>query len=428
MSQTIGTLLPLTALLGKHKSINLFENGQIFVDWLSNTNQQAWQMLPIHPTAALEKNLFASPYSGFGVGINPLFVKKTDYPEIDPLFARDNQDWLFDHSLFMALTDHFNTDLWKNWPSSIRKHEPQAVEKWSLKLKTKIDYYSRQQSYLFNEYHKLRLVANQKNIKIIGDVPFYLTLNSPLVWAHQDCFIINRVGNLPYVSGAAGNEQFPRQVWGHPLYNSKNLEGLMNFWKIRLSYAAKLYDQVRLDSAIRFYTYGKMHPITDAKDTTGRGLGDKLFVPLIEYCQQIQLHVFCEDITGYSLVDLHKAMRKMEISGVWIFTLILSGKSLPAENAICYTSNHDTHTLLGFVKSLTARQKKFVLEILNLTDQKQNVLTLVGQIKTKLMHICPHLILPYQDWILDPKRLNTPGTVSRENWHYTIDLSKLKAP
>ena len=323
----------------------------------------------------------------------------------DPGFEETHRDWLDDYCLFMALADHFGTDSWTEWPKPIRRHEAKSLAAWKEKLADKIDYHCRLQVGLHKEYNELKLVASSAGVKIIGDIPFYLPLNSPLVWAYQDCFLINQKGGLPYVSGVEGSKQFIRQVWGHPLYDWSKLPRVLKLWKIRLAYAACLYDWARLDSAISFYVYGKMNSTNETLDVIATGPGDRIFVPLIKYGRQLGLYVFCEDITDYDLTRIHKTMARYEIPGVFVFTLDQSLENLDMLD-IHYTSDHDSMTLLGFLQNQDEARK----------------------VRQFLQDRCRRLILPLQDWLLTTDRVNTPGTISPDNWSYTVDLIKLKAP
>jgi 4-alpha-glucanotransferase len=424
MPEFLGTLLPLTALSKKSKKLNLFEEGKRFVDWLSATGQQAWQFLPLHPTAWNETNLFASPYTSFGIGINPLFVPGIK-PISDPVFEKQNAGWLPKFAEFMALAEHFGHDNWIKWPKTYISAD-------------RLRYHAGIQAALYNEYSKLKVYANAKNILLIGDIPNYLPLNSPLVWAWKDCFEINSDGSMNFVSGAGAATHFIRQVWGHPLYNWKNQNRNLKLWQSRLSYAAKLYDGIRLDAAIAFYTFGKISVSDEKKDLIGHGPGDKVFVPLIRHGLKLNLRIFGEDVAGYDLSALQSAMKKLGMPGVSVFSLSLTNKSqtldtkhfdpqISKSNEICYTSTHDTPTLLGFLSGLNRRQKKVIADALHIPLTTNNR-ELAVEVRNLLLAKSRRLIIPIQDWLNISRRLNIPGTISRRNWSYRVDVSKLKAP
>jgi len=433
MPQILGTLLPLTALTSQTKENNLFSAGENFIPWLIKTHQQVWQLLPLHPTTNPEMKLSASPYSGFGIGLNPLYVslaKDKGLPEVDVGFLNKHKDWLEDYALFMALVDNFHSHDWTTWPKQIRKREPEAMQNYQQKLSIQINYYRRLQFYLHQEFTKLELTAEKAGITLIGDIPFYLSFHSPLVWAHQNCFLIDPNGLLPFMSGAEGGPQFIRQVWEHPLYNWANFASVINLWKIRLAYARSIYTWVRLDSAIRFYTYGKMHPNDPSKDSIATAPGDVAFDLLISYCQEIGLQVFTEDVTGYDLKPLHQAMAKHLVPGVSVFSLSLAANSTQFDlnlfdpktsntNDFFYSSTHDTPTLLGFVQNLSPAQKHYICSNLDLPSTSDN-LSLARLVRQYLLTHCRRIILPLQDWLLTTDRINVPGTVSPHNWSYRI--------
>jgi 4-alpha-glucanotransferase len=428
MPEFLGTLLPLTAL-NKKSPTNLFEEGIKFVDWLADTSQNAWQFLPLHPTAWDEDDLYASPYTSFGIGLNPLFAPGIK-PIKDPDFEAKHSDWLPDFALYLALSEHFNTGDWTAWPTRIRKH--MDLDKWRTKLADRVAFHTDVQSSLHQEFYRLRSSAKSKNIQLIGDVPFYLPLETPFVWAYQDCFLINPDGSLPFVSGAEGEGHFIRQVWGHPLYRWTELSRLLKLWTIRTNYMASMYDGVRLDAAAAFYIYGQMSTTDEAHDRIAQGAGDKIFVPLINHCLKEGLKVFAEDVSGYDLSELQQAMTKLGLPGVSVFTLSLTGTSeildtkhfdpdVAHTREINYSSTHDTPTLAGFLEELTPGQKRVLRSALKVPITAKSIRQL-------LLNRCHKLIVPMQDWQLTKKRINVPGTINSHNWSYRIDLNKLKAP
>ncbi len=428
MPEFLGTLLPLTAL-AKKSPTNLFEEGIKFIDWLYKTSQNAWQFLPLHPTAWNEDDLNESPYTSFGIGLNPLFYPNVK-PATDPEFEARNSDWLPEYSLYMALSEHFGTGDWTTWPTRIRKH--MDTDKWRTKLADRVAYFSQIQAGLHREFNDLKQAAKNNKILLIGDIPFYLPLESPLVWAYQDCFLINPDGSLPFVSGAEGEGHFIRQVWGHPLYRWTEADRLLKLWNVRTSYVAGLYDGVRLDAAAAFYIFGQMSPQDESQDRIAQGAGDKIFIPLINYSLKLGLRIFAEDVSGYDLSDLQQAMNKLGLPGVSVFTLSLTGTSeildtkhfdpdVAHTKEINYSSTHDTPTLAGFLEQLTPGQKQVLKQALKIPITPQSVRQL-------LLDRCQRLIIPMQDWLLTKDRINVPGTIDPHNWSYRIDLSKLKAP
>jgi 4-alpha-glucanotransferase len=398
MPKMLGTLLPLSA-------IGSFTEGEKFINWLVNTHQQAWQLLPLHPTGWKQSHLFASPYAGYGVGLNPLFAAVPKALPSDPGFAKEHQGWLADFCLFMALADHFKTDHWSTWPAPIRNHRPDAVKQWTIKLAPQIQYHQNLQAFLYRQYALLRQAANSKGIALIGDVPFYLSLNSPLVWTQQKAFLIDDDGQLPYVSGVTASTYFPRQIWDLPLYRYQSLEKVIDLWKMRLRYAATLYDRVRLDSAISFYVYNQIHPHDPHSDTTLAGPGDKVVRPLLDLCQRIGLDIFVENISAYDLGPLQTTLDKYQVPGVAVYALSPEQFELHALNpqTIYYSSTHDTVTLREYSGSLKKARET----------------------RDYFINNCQNLILPLQDWQLTSQRINSPGTPESKNWHYIVDLLSL---
>jgi 4-alpha-glucanotransferase len=398
MPKMLGTLLPLSA-------IGSFKAGETFIDWLVTTHQQAWQFLPLHASGWNQTSLYTSPYAGFGIGLNPLYVRLPKTLPKDPEFITANNAWLADYCLFLALADHFRTDDWTTWPESIRLHLPSAIEEWTEKLQQHYTRHQRIQAYTYRAYAKLHHYAHTHGIQLIGDAPFYIAHHSPLVWAHQQAFVLTSDGKEPFVSGVIKSRYFPRQIWHHPLYDYTNLETVSTLWQCRLQQATTLYDQLRLDSGISFYTYNKIHLHNAALDETVHGPGDHILWPLLQYSRSIGLKVFVENITNYDLRRLQRTMTRLGVRGIVVYTLNAkkcTGHHLSRE-IVYYSSNHDSMPLAEYCKS-----KEKALAVRNfLVENSQN------------------LIVPLQDWQLVTERINRPGTPVSQNWHYSVDVNKL---
>lgn len=444
----VGTLVPLASLhSNRFPQYGMFETGELFLDWIRETGQSAWQLLPLHETQ-LERGSktrhVPSPYKGYGIGLDPAYLsrlakKRRPNDRQLQMFQHENAYWLTDYALFCALRDRFQTDDWTSWDTPIRKRNALAIEKAKRELAAQIRNYMVEQWQAHYAYALLRNKARQKEIFLIGDLPYYLGLKSPLVWMHQSLFDFTNDLKMLRVSGVLGGPKayFGRQLWGHPLYHwgsqSRN-EAIIVLWKKRLQYFAKLFDSIRLDHANGFFSYGSLDPKNAAHDTWELGPGFSVFKEIVTYAQTIGLHVYAEGISVIKVHSPEEALAKLDVWGVRILHFAFNEKikevidkyaligSYPP-HTVAYTTLHDTQPLMEYLALLTIPQKKVLAKRAHIpfmnNDKKLAILFRQAIIDSK----AKIAIIPIQDWLLTEDRINTPGTEKEKNdpnWHYRL--------
>ena len=169
-------------------------------------------------------------------------------------------------------------------------------------------------------YKQLKDKAKKLGIILIGDLPFYLSICSPLVWANQEIFQLEKDGELRHVSGIPNGPRalFGRQIWWHPLYNwgsAIDSNRVIDFWEIRLKYMAHLFDYVRFDYAKGFFQYGVIDITKDDNDHYKKGPGDAALEELVRFNKENGVVSFVEDC-GRNLQPLRQSMTKMKINRV----------------------------------------------------------------------------------------------------------------
>ncbi len=457
----IGTLVPLSALQSLNsnkKDQGTFETGLVFLDWLHKTGQNAWQILPLHQTQ-LEKNSTTkrvpSPYKGYGVGLDPRYLPKkteetkgtneTQVAEGLRNFVENNKDWIYDYALFCALTAHFGTDDWREWGEGLRTRKVEEIEKWRKKLSTETDKEIVTQWQLHNSYGELRKKARKLDVLLIGDLPFYVSIRSPLAWVYQDIFQLENDGSMRYVSGIPDTSaaHFGRQVWGHPLYNwnIKHKKRTMMFWQLRLKYLSLLFDSIRFDHAKGFFNYGKMDLMNQDKDVYIDGPGHVVFEEIMRHGKKCGLSIFAED-SGENLGALRVSLNKLKTPGIKIFRFALNEKkkklnkeyadlSNYPKNTVVYTTTHDTESLILYLSLLTAFQKKQLAEFTNIV-YTANDDEFASLLRSAIIQSAAFtIIVPIQDWLLITDRINIPGTekeVDDPNWRYILKTPVEKLP
>ncbi|HWY79760.1 MAG TPA: 4-alpha-glucanotransferase [Candidatus Sulfotelmatobacter sp.] len=449
--KTIGTLVPISALVSITNNGNdngTFAVGLSFLDWLKKTNQSAWQLLPLYQTQ-LELNSATkrvpSPYKGYGIGLDPKYLPESFvgvYPSKSEKndFIETNNQWIHDYAFFCALSDHFKTDDWRKWNDGLRNRDKATLDYWSNQLAKKIDNQIILQWQLHQAYMQLRNKAKKLHISLQGDLPFYVCIQSPLVWAHQSAFDLEKDGSMQYISGVPNIPPsfFGRQIWGHPLYNwqsKENWDEIISLWKIRLRYLAGLFNLIRFDYAKAFYHYGAMDVTSQQNDGYRDGPGTVVFEELVKFSKECGLFVFVED-SGNKIDEMRESMKRLNSPGIKILRFGLDEKKdiVIGEYAdvlhypkftVAYTTTHDTETLLGYLYNLTPEQKQRLAIAANVAyniDDKIFTKILRNAVITSPAQT---VIIPIQDWLVTIERINTPGTelsINDPNWNFHLQI------
>ncbi len=439
----VGTVLPMTSLVSQTARAGSFAAGEKLLDWLVASHQKAWQVLPLHQTQleeGSETKHIRSPYKGYGIGLDPRFHGSRVTNGQLSKFIQANQDWLPNYALFCSLRDHFGTDNWIKWPSNIRHRYPKSIKKWQKQLASQINYHMRIQAQLHAAYQRLYQKAGEKDIALIGDLPLYLSLHSPLVWQFQHLFEINAAGQLQRVSGipVGPKSHFGRQVWGHPLYKwqDQSLIGEIEaLFAIRLKYLAGLFNWVRLDHAKGLFVYGAMNPTSSQADQYLKGPGTQFLTAMIHFAHRYHLNIYAED-TGDNLKDLRKCLKLHHIPGIKIFKYAydpVKQKFINQyleinkyhHNTFAYTTTHDTQTLVSYLKQLSTSEIHLLCQKIAIS-QPLTIKQLAKAIRNKIIQSPAKMVLiPLQDWLYTTDRINVPGS-EREtddpNWRYRMAL------
>lgn len=423
-----------------------FSTGLVFLEWLQRNGQTAWQLCPLAQTPLQpgSRTIHApSPYQGFGVGLDPKYLGKpwrnaVPSPAERQTFLRKNRAWISDYALFCALRDHFGTDRWAEWPREIRLRHDAALRIWSERLRPQIQAHVDMQWRLHASFNELVRRAKTGGIAIIGDVPFYVPMQSPLVWARQEAFDLSPDGRPRRVSGIpmGPKSHFGRQVWNQPLYRwdaPKRRRAAMALWRLRLTYASQLYDIVRLDHAKGFYLFGAMDPERPERDEVRPGPGSKALEPLIRHCRNIGLQLYAED-AGDRVRDLRATLRFHRIAGIRLLRFAYNERRKSIEknyadiarypyNTFAMTSTHDTCTLMGYLRLLTTPEKRILAQSTGVKYDAKNK-TFARRLRAAVLASrARNVIFPLQDWLLTEDRINVPGTerlVRDPNWRFRM--------
>ncbi|HUQ85278.1 MAG TPA: 4-alpha-glucanotransferase [Candidatus Limnocylindrales bacterium] len=446
--KNIGTLVPLSALTSinsKKEDQGTFETGMYFLDWLHKVGQNAWQILPLNLTqleTGSRTTRVPSPYKGYGVGLDPKYLPSAfanNNPAQDELnfFMETNNDWISDYALFCAISDDLGTDDWRKWDEGLRKRDQSALNKVRNSLKKKIKDHILIQWRLDSAYKALREKAKRLNIQLIGDLPFYVSVKSPLVWVHQDVFQFEKDSELRYVSGIPDTPaaHFGRQVWGHPLYkwDTKHEKDVIKFWEIRIKYLSQLFDSIRFDHAKGLFDYGVVDLQNKSEDRYVKGPGSLVFEKLMLFGERCGLSIFAED-SGENLSVLRETLVKLKTPGIKIFRFALNEKKKKLNkeyadlsnypiNTVVYTTTHDTESLILYLEMLSTEQKQQLAIYANAMYSPKDVKFALSLREAVINSNAKTVIIPIQDWLLTKDRINIPGTekeINDPNWRFIL--------
>ncbi|MEA2086861.1 MAG: 4-alpha-glucanotransferase [Candidatus Caldatribacteriota bacterium] len=469
-----GVLLHLTSLPSRYGIGDLGKKAYDFIDFLKRANQKLWQILPLNPPAS-----GGSPYNCFSafagnallISIDKLIEdgllkvgEVTNFPKFSETrvefskvikfknelflaafnrfnvlaegegykqFKEENEYWLSDFCLYIALKEHFNNRVWNQWDTDIAFREKQAIEKYQSKLADKIHYQEFLQYIFSKQWSELKNYANHNGIKIIGDLPIFVAHDSSDVWVHPELFDLDDEGNSRKVAGVPP-DYFSKtgQLWGNPHYNWKRMqEDNFLWWRKRFEKLLKQVDITRIDHFRGFEAYWEV----DASEKTAergkwvKAPGYVLFSAVKQYLGELPIIV--EDL-GFITPEVNELKESFGFPGMKILqfsfdekTTTKSGPDNYEKHCVAYTGTHDNDTLLAWYRGLLKQPKNIrVLKILEkcygITNEMSEEKVCWALIEAVYKSKANFVIVPLQDILcLDNEaRMNFPGTVWGNNW------------
>ena len=485
-----GILLHPTSLPGKHGMGDLGKEAFEFIDFLENSGQTLWQVLPLGPTGYGD-----SPYASFSThGGNPFIISpellieqgylnktdlddepvfdesKIDFGKLIPWkknllnkaaiafqkrsgndrdfkhFCREEAHWLDEYSIFMAVKEHFDEKarnegvdgaMWSNyWDRDIALKEPKALKKWREKLHLPIEINRILQFFFFQQWLKVKKYANEKGIKIIGDIPIFVAADSCDVWSNRELFLLHKDGSPSSVAGVPP-DYFSEtgQLWGNPLYDWKAMEkNNFKWWIERIRGTLKLVDIIRVDHFRGFEAFWQV-PAGNTTAVDGRWVkaaGKKLFTQVHSILGS--LPILAEDL-GYITEEVYDLRDSFEFPGMRILqfafdeaegdsgldpsNIFLPHNYIP--NSVVYTGTHDNSTMKGWLNSCSHKEMDYIREYTGYAGAD-----LVWEfIRMALSSVSSYCIIPMQDFLEldDSARMNIPSTLGGNwTWRYTGDM------
>ncbi|MDA3812740.1 MAG: 4-alpha-glucanotransferase, partial [Candidatus Cloacimonetes bacterium] len=340
--------------------------------------------------------------------------------------------WLDDYALFMSLKEYFNGKAWNEWNEEIKLHQPDAVDHYSELLNKQINYYKFCQFIFFEQWEKLKIYTNNKGIKIIGDIPIFVSADSSDAWANPEIFQFDK-NKIPIKVAGVPPDYFSEtgQLWGNPLYNWQVLEEQnFSWWIRRFKSMRKQVDILRVDHFRGFESYWAVpaEEKTAIKGEWEKAPGEKLFEAVIN--ELGELPVIAEDL-GIITKEVENLRDKFDFPGMKILQFAFDSDKennyLPhkyQKNCVVYTGTHDNETTLGWFKNSSAERKEF----LKIYLEKEEIDICWDMIELAWKSEANIAIAPMQDFLCldNAVRMNMPGTPDG-NWQWRVEQKQLSS-
>ena len=482
-----GILMPVSSLPGPY-GIGCFGAEALkFVDFLAAAGQHIWQLLPLSPTGygdspyqscsafagnpyfidldALKADglLTAAQLKAEPWGTDPLSVDYGTlytsrykvlraayaawrekyagrfgcahyYPDDYYAFTLTNESWLNDYALYMALKTANGMKSWAEWHREYRLRDAGALAEFAAGQEEEIGFWKFLQYEFAVQWKKVKDYANEKGIKILGDIPIYVSADSVDAWVGGELFELDAQGGFARVAGCPPDYfSADGQLWGNPLYNwPYHKQTGYAWWVRRVRHALGIYDLLRIDHFRGFDTYWAI-PAGSSTARTGKwenGPGMDLFRALEAALGK--LPIIAEDL-GDLVPSVRKLLADSTFPGMKVLQFAFGGgdnEYLPhnhVKNSVVYPGTHDNTTLTDWwVNAAPAKEKANAAAYLHLTPCKPTAKEVaavrtdaarIALLRAALGSVADRAIIPMADWLgLGAKaHLNTPGKLGG-NW------------
>ena len=473
MKRASGILLPVFSLPSEHGIGCFSKEAYQFVDMLKKAGQSYWQILPLGPTGYGD-----SPYQSFSTFAgNPYFIdlaalageglltdaesreydseeqdESIDYEKIyktrfkvlkkaherfrDRMagvhhereayekFVSENDFWLDDYSLYMAVKDKNDGVSWNEWDAPLKNREEEALSEAREELAEEISFYKFQQYEFDRQWKKLHSYANEQGVKIIGDIPIYVAFDSADTWAAPQMFQFDENNEPEGVAGCPPDAfSATGQLWGNPLYDWEyHKKTGYEWWIRRIEHCLKLYDVVRIDHFRGFDEYYSI-PYGETTAINGQwlpGPGMDLFRAIEEKLGRPE--IIAEDL-GFLTPSVLKLLKDSGFPGMKVLQFAFDAREssnyLPhtyPENCVVYTGTHDNDTTRGWYHAVGKYARDFAKEYMCKPRLDED--SLAGDFICLAMGSVADLcVIPMQDYLGlgSEARINIPSTLGG-NW------------
>ena len=471
-----GILLAVSSLPSPYGIGTLGKAALNFIDLLADMKQKYWQVLPVGPTSfgdspyqplsscagnfylidldeLVEEGLLTVDeircynWGTDGAQIDYAIIAENRQKILQKAFERfdesaqeyqeyvaKNEEWLDDFALYMSLKlENFNKS-WLDWPEEEKNRQPVVLINRRKAMYNEISFWKFCQYEFFKQWKKLKEYANSRGVQIIGDISFFVGLDSSDVWANRELFLVDENGR-PECVAAAIPDKFSEegQIWGNPVYNwTVMAKDDFAWWRRRIRISKKLFDIVRIDhfvGLVKNYTV-PYEAGTAANGKWIKGPGKKLLDVLKQ--EMGNTSVIADDYTGASLLP---GVKKLLGKTQWLNTRVLmfafdgdtANEHLPHNyvdnHTVVYGGTHDNETIVGSFRDKTEYELAYLYEYLNITCKEEIPDALIRAAYASTADLA---IIQMQDILKlgNEARMNAPSTVGF-NWRWRLGKEQL---
>ncbi len=465
-----GVLLHISSLPSPYGIGTFGRSAYEFVDFLVSAGQTYWQILPLGQTSYGD-----SPYQSFSTFAgNPYFIDldflnidgyldKEDFENLEwgtepgyvdyahiyenryPVlrkayknfmakgnisalndFCEREKSWLDEYALFMTLKDAHNGKSWREWIKPFHDRDEVALAKFTEEHEWEIGFWKFLQYEFNRQWHNLKNYANERGIKIIGDLPIYVADDSSDVWANPELFDFDEERRPRCVAGCPPDAfAVDGQLWGNPVYDwDYNKKSGYKWWIARLKSCRDKYDILRIDHFRGFAGYYCV-PYGDTTARNGewkKGPGMDLFSVVKK--ELADYPIIAEDL-GFLTDDVRRLLSDCGFPGMKILEFAFgkdddANDSLPhnlKKNCVCYPGTHDNLPVAGWAETLSEGDYEYCMDYMNYGGDD----FVDAFIRTALGAVTDTTIIPMQDWLGLGKysRMNEPSTAGG-NWQWRL--------
>jgi 4-alpha-glucanotransferase len=472
-----GILLHLTSLPGKEGIGTMGKNAYKLIDFLHETKQHLWQILPLGPV-----NAGNCPYQCFSAfagnplmidlyllledglltqndltGIPRFDIRQTEFIKVNSwktgmlkrafetfrrgsfenlkiemtVFIREHNWWLADYVLFMAIKSEFPGKTWFMWPEELKRRKTEALTECRLRLADETSFHEFLQFCFFRQWNNLKNYATRKDIQIIGDIPLYVAGDSVDIWANPRLFMLDE--NLdPLLVGGVPPDYFSAsgQLWGTPVFHWENLRKQdYHWWLARIHFNLRMFDQVRIDHFRGLEAFWSV-PAGEETAVNGQWNAAKGTEMLEILRKQLGTFPLIAEDLGTITPEVEDLRDRFNMPGMKIlqfgFTSDEKNEHLPHNyhiNTVVYTGTHDNDTVWAWLQTAGDKEKKLIHKYLENYQGKP----VWGMIEMAWASVASKAVIPLQD-LLElgaDARMNIPG-VAEGNWGWRFRWDQIK--
>ncbi|MFC1590248.1 4-alpha-glucanotransferase [Candidatus Omnitrophota bacterium] len=475
-----GVLLHISSLPSTYGIGDFGQKAYEFADFLADTKQKLWQILPLNPTNPVCDN---SPYhSTSAFAFNPLLIspellvrdgllkkkdiesppkfpkKKVDFGSViefkqklllrayenfrkrnknnDLLEICTKNEWVEDFALFMALKSHHKDVSWHEWAPEAKNRDREFLQSKREELSWEIGKHYFYQHIANTQWNSLKQYCNKKEISIIGDIPIYVDYDSADVWSNPELFKLDSE-KRPYAVAGVPPDYFSKtgQLWGNPIYNWDVIKDRgFEWWIKRIRHNLSNVDILRIDHFRGLVGYWEI-PAGEKTAMNGKWVQAPANEFFTKLTGEFRGMPFIAEDLGIITDDVNATKERFGFPGMKVLLFAFgddfpNGTYLPhniEKHCIMYTGTHDNNTTRGWYENDATPQEKDRLR--KYLGEKINISSLPWElVRMAMMSTADTVIIPMQDILgLDKEaRMNRPF-LATGNWQWRISPGLLKS-